>query len=795
MNCFDRIISFLVKYSFVVALILVSAGCKDKKVVQNKISTPLVDREEKGAPLAETLILMHNRMGIRLEYNLDKETIELWISPQAGKSLSYKDRNFSNRDDFTRLFDKISLPGLKLEDFVKCDYDAFHSVIHFKNQRVHIANIFSQPMIVIWCEKAQEVDFKSDKSDNINEKGDKIFAIDHEDRGKRFQYVATLGQGSGSFDHQRDVDEGRSIFARARLSPIQPLFIAGELSKENIKNLAKKVASDPLHELLTINNAEIENALDKGVIRLKNMPELQKLLDVNKRIFLSMQDASGAFRASIQNIYYLIWVRDGGIASPALAYSGWSDPLDKWNQFQLANPTTTNYEPKGKFFGQLVDGKITKWEEDGLFYVISSAFTYWTQMGDKKYISGANLQLLESTMTWLEKYCYDDSLKAFGRYHYSETPLAFSRGYGWDDAVGKPSPKWASVYKGDTIVRAYDAYMNMCAYATYNMLAIANTGAKSQEYIDKANGLMPILARFMANKGKLPSYGLLKTSKGAMIEAEPYGMDNENYLYAYTLPNFYPDMSRISEIRNNLFEDMMAKPSKYFLSTWFALLTSLDTEFIDESKLIKAVNYAAKQCYQGGKYLPMPYTMKEMTDVKDGDPYHDIRPQAFTIGPWMSAMSNFGVKRLPFGLALRSTQVLDELVNYQYKNALIDFYFIGAGKVEMVKINGKPIYNSLQIPEKDLSKGDNVIEINMSTKAPTNPTLVSSNVTLQSLNGDSLSYVFEGYGKNYLTFKNTSGKFSASDGSKPVDLKVSQKDNYQIVEFEGRGNFALQILK
>ena len=74
-----------------------------------------------------------------------------------------------------------------------------------------------------------------------------------------------------------------------------------------------------------------------------------------------MQDESGAIRAAIKFIYYLIWVRDGAIIAAPAAQAGWLDPLARWDAFLLANPTLTEHEPKGRFFGQLVNGRITKW--------------------------------------------------------------------------------------------------------------------------------------------------------------------------------------------------------------------------------------------------------------------------------------------------------------------------------------------------------------------------------------------------------------------------------------------------
>jgi hypothetical protein len=75
-------------------------------------------RLELGNP-KERLVLMHSPMGVRISYSIDRGHIELWISPQAKKSVDYRLRNFSNRDDHTAIFDRIYLPGCDSKNFLK----------------------------------------------------------------------------------------------------------------------------------------------------------------------------------------------------------------------------------------------------------------------------------------------------------------------------------------------------------------------------------------------------------------------------------------------------------------------------------------------------------------------------------------------------------------------------------------------------------------------------------------------------------------------------------------------------
>ncbi|TFH05377.1 MAG: hypothetical protein E4H09_02085, partial [Spirochaetales bacterium] len=100
----------------------------------------------------ETAIFMHSRMGIRIEFNVTRGELDLWISPQAGKSVDYRVRNFSCRDDHTSIFDAITFPELPARRFLSCDYDPFHSVLNFDGQKIHIASLLDEPVVLLWAE-------------------------------------------------------------------------------------------------------------------------------------------------------------------------------------------------------------------------------------------------------------------------------------------------------------------------------------------------------------------------------------------------------------------------------------------------------------------------------------------------------------------------------------------------------------------------------------------------------------------------------------------------------------------
>ena len=175
-----------------------------------------------------------------------------------------------------------------------------------------------------------------------------------------------------------------------------------------------------------------------------------------------------------------MWFRDGGMNTAHLAMTGWPDPAHQHVPFALANPNVSLDEPEGHFFGQVMGGSITKWQEDGLFYVVWPAFLHWTQTGDDSFVKGDSLRVMEEALDWLERYSFDPERGLFGRYYFCETPLTGSRDYGWDNATGAPTDRFESVYEGRTITRSYDVYVNALNHAVYLMLSAMETGPRGR---------------------------------------------------------------------------------------------------------------------------------------------------------------------------------------------------------------------------------------------------------------------------------------------------------------------------
>lgn len=754
-----------------------------------------INASQYGMSYRETMILMQNRKGLRIEYCVDRSALEIWISPQAGKSISYIDRNWSNRDDHTSVFDRILLPGLNLHEFDSCNWDPFHSIIYFRNKTLHISQVYDRPAVLVWFEEGGEVDFKI--VGEPLERSEKAFIMNHTDRNREFQSAAVIGPGEGAFRHMLQTASHRSVYARAELAPDQLLVIASELKEEQIGEKAKGIAKSSQEEILKKNEVIINGDLRKGRFAFRDRPEMQKLLEKGRRTALSMQDFEGFMRSTNQYIYYLLWFRDGGMNAGHLAYTGWLEPARMQTRLALNNPNISYEDPPGRFFGMLPTGAITKWEEDGLFYVVWPAFNYWTLTGDKTYCEGEYLELMEQAMNWMEEYLWDEDKQLFFRTHYCETPYAGTRGDGYDNATGAPTYYNDSRYEETPVVGAYDIYINLLNYSVYMMLSAMEEGGMAETYHQKALSVEKGLQEIFAYDNVLPSYGEVLTADGQTIMTKPYGMDIWDYVWALSLPPFTPTLpEKYAQWRDQLYKDMTTTSRGYFLCVYFAMLTSMDSEIHDEEKIVEAMDKLVDYSIEPGKYLPMPYSIPEMFNISEENPFHDVRPLVYSIAPWLSSVTNLGLRTFPFGVAVRGADHLENINDFVYKQGLLDVTFHGTGDIQEWTLNGEPVEHSYQIPENLVIPGNNTIEVMLSENPETSDVLIGSTVQLDRFgeSDNSVQFQITAYGKNVLIFKNLESEVRITDEEgNEVSSERTELKNLVYIELQGRGKYIVKL--
>ena len=315
------------------------------------------------------------------------------------------------------------------------------------------------------------------------------------------------------------------------------------------------------------------------------------------------------------------------------------------------------------------------------------------------------------------------------------------------------------------------------------------SGDKAGGYLAKAEQLADKMRVFYKDGQALPEYGFLRTESGELVMARPYGLDIDDYMWALCLPPFYAeDGERLLAARRVLL-DKITEGSR-FMQSYFAVLRVNDSEVVGEDILLDRIANVIPENVRPGKYLPMPYSMVEMTHIPDGDQYHDVRPYYLAAGTWYGAVAGLALQRLPFGISVRGTRELEGLKNYAYKKSLIDVDLTGQGAIRRITVNDKELKASYQVPEDLLVPGKNRIEVQMGAEAGRRPVLIYSTVLLRSVQtaDRQVNYVVDTFGKNVLRFKAFAGKAEVRDeSSKIVPHTESGFGQFTQIEFKGRG--------
>ena len=673
-----------------------------------------------------TQIFLSNPQALRVEYRLDDERLDLWWSPLAGKSNDCADRNYSSRDAHLDVFEEIRIPGCGLGNFRGCDYDPYHCVLRFERQTLHLVLRTDLAAVILSAECPQVVELKACRHDETLDATEDAFVVRHAEPRHCFEFAACLAPGDGTIRHCHFHVPGNSRFARVEMAPGQLLMIGAGLAGEGFPASLAAAAQAPLSAHLEATECALEPIQAMGRVRSAKYPELEALRRVVIRGLHSMIDESGAFRASLKAIYYLIWVRDGGFSFSYQAGAGWPHRLPEFCRLLLDNPTTVNEPslPPGRVFAQLVNRNYGRLEEDGFFYVVWSLFTQWTQSGKIDFVTEADWRLLEEALEWVEKVTWDEARGLYGEHFADETPTVGHRDCGCDYAIGKPVARERDGLHldGKAVIRNYDIYFNILMHSSCAMLMAMRGETK---FLDKAARVWPGLERLLKTRhGGIPVNGEQLLEDGNLVSVPHWGQAYSCCVWGLTIPNFAP-LEDWDEVWEAVMDEIAAKPDMHFMNGVCSAMAAADPWLYPEEKLIDLHRRVCKEAMHPGKFLPMGGAMPEKFAAPEGDLYHDIRPQGFAMGAWLAAFAALGLRRLPHGLALRPTSAYERVENYPWRGRTLHFHFGPTGRGLGIEIDGKPVHGTLQVPESRLETAGNH-DVRLVEAAPQNLLLRSS---------------------------------------------------------------------
>lgn len=137
------------------------------------------------------------------------------------------------------------------------------------------------------------------------------------------------------------------------------------------------------------------------------------------------------------------------------------------------------------------------------------------------------------------------------------------------------------------------------------------------------------------------------------------------------------------------------------------------------------------------------------------------------MGAWLAAWAGLGLRRLPYGLALRPTAAFARLENYPWRGRTLDFVFGPTGRDLALEIGGTRISGTLQVPEQALPAGGRhtVRLVAAAGGGPARPLWLRSAVQLDAVTaaGDRTLYRFTGRGLAAITFAGAPGNPMIAD--------------------------------
>ncbi len=507
-------------------------------------------------------------------------------------------------------------------------------------------------------------------------------------------------------------------------------------------------------QLCNANEMTLSTVLDRSTFACNNS-DLQKVLDINKRIVYSAFDEGGAVNGALARIYYLIWNRDGSMSSSLMAMAGMPELVKLWAPFILHNPSWILTDPvtgeRSPEYLQILGTRWTKSEDDGIYYALLSVYTHYMTTGSDALIHTDDFsRLLEAVDRFIDK-TWEPDKKMVGSDTRGETTLRSSPFYGYDAVNGM---MYTDLKESDvehtTLSRSYSLYNQV---NTYNLLRMVMAlmeqdseydGARYAKYAGMAGDIEnTVKTTFKDDKGFLYA-GLEKMSDGTEHWRRfERGADYWEYAWAVSLGPFYPALDlQIASAR------MAAKAwptlSNYGYCPWNTLAGFLYEYGMSSDDYEDMLSQEVKDALTVTKRYTMPGAVTEYQGQPEG-----WRALPFQIGALYYSMGYRMLHALPEGLSVRASHSVNSLKDFRYLNSTFNVTAHGEGDdVGSFTLNGETFNGTLQIPGDRMQTGTNGIFVERTTK--------SSGVRLRSSDVQLTGY--QETAKGYTYFIKTSWK-------------------------------------
>lgn len=721
-------------------------------------------------------IILQNRCGNRLTLLMHegRTDVELVYKPSAFRRREFRARNYSNRDNFTALFNSVTLPDIGAGLVKTFDYDPFVTRVStlsdaLARNLITVVNIADENCFAIAARQPLLIAIRPHERFEVR---DGLLTESFTDRGE--QIVSLVAFRSFEQSRYRITDDGQHVI---QLLDNDVMLIGGEENAYQVSRVLGKLRELSLDELIAQTEQAVAPVLSQGRAIVSD-DEVQRVLDLNRRLVYSQFDEGGASFGALQRIYHLIWVRDGSMTASLYAAAGCPRLAQIWAPFVLRNPSVERRERDGRLvreYLQLVGTRWSKGEDDGLFYVLLSLYHHYQSTGDDTLLSAADLRPLFDAIDHAVTTRLDKQRGIFGSDTRGESTLKSSPYYGYDVVNGEMDRHrvGTTTSSGREIAHSYSLYHNVNMYNVLRMACILLPAA-SGEYGDTAARYAAVAAQlvqdidqqFVKEDGTFRA-DLLIMDDGSERWVDFAEADYWEYAWATSLGPFFPNPAVALKSARMVVQKWPGIRS-YGYCPWNTLSRTLKDHGMGTADFRAMHVDQISEALKVTKKYPMPGALTEYYKHEES-----WRGLPFSAATFNLAVVSLLLQPLPMGIAVRASTLTDRVDNFAWRTARLDVSTTGTGDaVRSVTVNGQPLLGTLQIPEHRLRTGRNSIVVERGE--PTGgPRLWSSTAALLDarVTDAGVELLLSSPVESDLTFENhTAGKVSITIAGRAVEV-------------------------
>lgn len=537
-----------------------------------------------------------------------------------------------------------------------------------------------------------------------------------------------------------------------------------------------------------------------------NLPSLIRQVEMSKRVLLSMQFVSGGIYAAPDNGYDAIWVRDTANAVVLPALCGDLQYLKRWTPYLMNNPTTIDWKGKKyKSFLQFVPSDQQQcWQQDGTFYSILSAYSYWKLTADDSQLEKW-YSLCKGAIEFINASAYDAELGLYYEWYINEAPMKIA--HDWENATNWNPYIKAMKIDGRWPMYMYTIYINNNLYNSFIMLAEMAEELKledeKEQFMQQADKLAKSINRHLYdndNSRYIP--GIAQMEDGGKIPVDwNYWDIYFDYVWAFTLhpqsadpQKAFASLDNMLNNRNGIFPGLDKKlyfsPARPHASYVYSAMGQFDKAQI----CLQRVTERAEDINLDQPH-DVIYTMKgaipERVDTIAGH-----RPQTFTAGPYLYGAASLAFIMDYHGITLCPSGYITKAENICMRDSVFSIDPTYSRNTSGLIFDNTKIPHTLKLPSKYNKPGKHSISI-LDTEKPIRPLLKYTCFKLIDIKMKSKSVIYslKGLGNGILRFDSSVSKdcVSIKNGDNDMDFAFWKDGNSSFIQVNSKGKFTAAI--